>query len=352
MLELGINAQNQQVPVDSTIKAIELDGFNLFNDGNYKEALTKYTTAADMRQKMHKEKDTLYVADLVFQGKCFFRMKNMEDAIDRAKKTVDYYGTNFSKSDENYAFYIDNLALYQGSTGNYSDAENNSREAVTIYEKLLKNDNDLAVMLEHLAENCNENGKHGEAIKNELRALGILKTVYGEHSKKYLDETPYLKKYYEDNGNDDKAEKLQENIDRLTKEQDNSDILISEMFETPERCHVYNDNVRYVAIQYLDCDLKKTNTSAVPKILTEWSVKSDDITIEIDSTVTSLMATESGSPYFIAFIAATIEYDLDNNIKRVDAEGLKQIKQRVEAFYKRNKKTTGKIPAVEKWFKE
>ena len=348
---LCVNAQSQQTTLDSTARSLEKEGLYLFEREKYDEASTRYESAANMRQSMNIAQDTSYVRDMVFHAKCCYRTRKIKEAILRAQKVVDYYGTNISNSDEKYAFYIDNLALYQSTDGNFADAEAHSREAVNIYEKLMKNDNDLAIMLEHLAENCDGNGKHAEAIKHELRALNILKTVYGEHSDNYLSEVVYLKEYYENNGNKDKADRLQENIDRLTKEKDSSKIMFAEMFGTPERCHTYNPSVLSVAKQYLDCDLQKANINGVADVLMEWSATSSDICIDVDSTVTSFMKEKKDVLLFLAFMAAVTEHNLENNIKRIDVDGMKQVKLRVEDFYKRNKETFGRRPEIEKWFK-
>jgi len=353
MLSLHVSAQYLQIPIDSAAKAIEKEALSLFEQRNYGQALVRYESAANMRQKMSTEKDTIYEMDLLFQGKCYFHLKKIEEAVNKAEKLVDYYATNFSKTDFKYAFYIDNLGLYQASMGNFADAEKNSREAVGIYEKQMKNDDNLAVMLEHLAEDCNGNGKPSEAINHEIRALNILKTIYGEHSESYLEEIIYLKKYYENNNNADKAQKLQEIIDKLTKESDETSIKIPEMFATPERCHIYNSDALLGAKQYLDCDLKKIDESEISLGILLWTKTSADITIKVDSTMAPLFLDNNDDhPIFVAFMAAVTEYDLEHHMKKIDTTGLKLVKQRVEGFYRRNKATLGKCREIEKWFKE
>lgn len=352
ILSLCVNAQDLQVPTDSATRSLEKEALSLFEQENYGQALIRYESAATMRQKMSIPKDTMYKNDLLFQGKCYFRLKRIEEAVNRAQKLADYYAANFSNSDRDYAFYIDNLALYQGTAGNFVDAEKNSREAVHIYEQLIKNDFDLAIMLEHLAENCDGNGKPSEAINHEIRALNILKTIYGEHSDNYMDELIYLKKYYEDSNNVDKAQKLQETNDRLKQESKVSNIKIPEMFATPERCHLYNASVLSGAKQYLDCNLEKTNVSEISKAILLWTMTSADITVEVDSTMASLLGNTDHIPFFVAFMAAATEYSLENHIKKIDATGLKLVKQRVEGFYRRNKAVLKKCREFEKWLKK
>jgi len=297
ILSLYVNAQDQQVPTDSATRSIEKEALSLFEQKNYGQALIRYESAAIMRQKMNIPKDTMYQKNLLFQGKCYFRLRRIEEAVNRAQKLADYYAANFSNSDKDYAFYIDNLALYQASAGNFVDAEKNSREAVNIYEKLMKNDFDLAVILEHLAENCDGNGKPSESINHEIRALNILKAIYGEHSDDYLKEIVYLKKYYENNNNADKAQKLQETIDRLKKESEVTNIKIPEMFATPERCRLYNGSMLSGAKQYLDCNLKKTNVSEISEAILLWTKTSTDITVEVDSTMASFLGNIDYLPF-------------------------------------------------------
>jgi tetratricopeptide (TPR) repeat protein len=352
VLSLCVNAQDLQVPTDSATRSLEEEALSLFEQKNYGQALIRYESAAIMRQKMNIPKDTMYKKDLLFQGKCYFRLKRIEEAVNRAQKLADYYAANFSNSDRDYAFYIDNLALYQGAAGNFVDAEKNSREAVNIYEKLMKNDFDLAIILEHLAENCDGNGKPSEAVNHEIRALNILKTIYGEHSDEYLDEIVYLKRYYEDSNNVDKAQKLQETIDRLKKESEVTNIKIPEMFATSERCRLYNSSVLSGAKQYLDCNLKKTNVSEISEAILLWTKTSTDITVEVDSTMASFLGNTDYLPFFVAFMAAATEYSLENHLKEIDATGLKLIKQRVDGFYRRNKSALKKCRKFEKWLKE
>lgn len=352
VLSLCVNAQDLQVPTDSATRSLEKEALSLFVQESYGQALVRFESAATMRQKMNIPKDTMYQKDLLFQGKCYFRLKRLEEAINRAQKLADYYAANFSNSDRDYAFYIDNLALYQGAAGNFVDAEKNSREAVNIYEKFMKNDFDLAIMLEHLAENCDGNGKPSEAINHEMRALNILKTIYGEHSDYYLNEIIYLKKYYENSNNVYKAQKLQETIDRLKQESEITNIKIPEMFATPERCRLYNGSVLSGAKQYLDCNLKKTNVSEISEAILLWTSTSADITVELDSTMESFLGNTDYLPFFVAYMAAATEYSLENQIKKIDVTGLKLIKQRVEGFYRRNKAVLKKCREFEKWLKE
>ena len=352
ILSLCVNAQDLQTPTDSATRSIEKEAFSLFEQKNYGQALIRYESAAIMRQKLNIPKDTMYQKDLLFQGKCYFRLRRIDEAVDRAQKLVNLYATNFNKSDSVYTLYLDNLALYQASAGNFIDAEKNSREALIIYEKLMRNDFDLAIILEHLAESCDRNGKSSEAINHEIRALNILKTIYGEHSDDYLDEIVYLKKYYENNNNTDKAQKLQETIDRLKRESEVQDIKIPEMFATPGRCRLNNRNILSGAKQYLDCNLKKTNVSEISEAIILWTKTSTDIAVEVDSTMASFLGNTDYLPFFVAFMAAATEYSLENHIKEIDVPGLKLIKQRVDGFYRRNKAVLKKCREFEKWLKE
>ena len=352
ILSLYINAQDLQIPTDSATRSSEKEAFSLFKEKNYAQALIRYESAANMRQKMNIEKDSLFEKDLLFQGKCYFRLRRIDEAVDRAQKLVNHYTTNFNKSDSVYTIYLDNLALYQASAGNFVDAEKNSREALVIYEKLMRNDFDLAIILEHLAESCDKNSKYTEAIKHEMRALNILKTIYGEHSNDYLNEIVYLKKYYENNNNADKAQKLQETIDKLTEESKDSKIMIPEMFATPERCHLYNKSILAGAKQYLDCDLKKTNVLEISQAIISWSKTSEEIIVDFDSIIKPILENQDNLFLIVAIVGAMTEYALEHQIKEIDASGLKQVKPRVEAFYRRNKATLGKCRELEQWFKE
>jgi len=128
--------------------------------------------------------------------------------------------------------------------------------------------------------------------------------------------------------------------------------MIPEMFATPARCHLFNAGMLSGAKQYLDCDLKKTNVSDFSWEIILWADTSEDISINVDSTITSFLDKEGYRPLFVAFMSAATEYNLEHHIKEFDATGLKQVKQRIEGFYRRNKETLGKCREIEKWFKE
>ncbi len=82
---------------------------------------------------------------------------------------------------------------------------------MAIYETFGRHDNDLAIILFHLAENCYYTGNTAEAIKHEIRALNIFKSLYGEHSSEYVNELSYLAMYYEAAGKESDAVRVRKN---------------------------------------------------------------------------------------------------------------------------------------------
>jgi hypothetical protein len=61
------------------------------------------------------EKDSTYNLALLQKGKCYYRLKQYDDAVATAKKVCELYAANFSDHDGRYAFRLDNLALYQSA---------------------------------------------------------------------------------------------------------------------------------------------------------------------------------------------------------------------------------------------
>ena len=55
ILSLYINAQDLQIPTDSATRSSEKEAFSLFKEKNYAQALIRYESAANMRQKMNIE---------------------------------------------------------------------------------------------------------------------------------------------------------------------------------------------------------------------------------------------------------------------------------------------------------
>ena len=88
---------------------------------------------------------------------------------------------------------LDNYATYLGNGDNpdYELALKYGKDAMERYEKLQKNDFDLAVIALHLAENSYYAEKFADAVKYEIRGIQYFKTMFGEHSDEYVGELEF-----------------------------------------------------------------------------------------------------------------------------------------------------------------
>ena len=201
-------------------KAHELDSvaMRLFLEKDFLKSTEVRQQHLDVLRQLYGETDSTYIQAMVQLAKCYYRTERLPKAVEAAQRIVDLYGQNHSTTDRSYAFYLDNLALYQAANHQNEDALANSMKALDVYDKAGLHDVDLSIILMHVAENLHDQGRSEEAIRHELRALNIMRNEYGEHSEEYLNELPYLKAYYEKAGQTDKANKLQERITKLKEE--------------------------------------------------------------------------------------------------------------------------------------
>ena len=327
--------------------------FKLYLQSDFAKAIELKSKELAILKKIKGEKDSIYINGLIFLAKYHMKNEQPEKALSTAQMAADLYGKYLNQTDNNYAFVLDNLALYQNSCKQYATAEANSKKALDIYDKLGKNDQDLAVILMHVAENSFYNNNFADAVKYELRGLSVLKTLHGEHSKEYLEEIPYLGKYYEANGDKDKAGKLQASIDNLQKEYDNGTIDFPDDNElsTPEGCHKHNSDAYRIARYYLTNKLNAASMQQASSFIISWTTTSSDVNIAIGDLISQLMKTQSTMPYFIAYMAACTEYALKNDTKDLSIADNVKIMKRVLAFYAANAGMTGHVKLFDEYYR-
>lgn len=167
---MGMMAWAQNDPVTRE-QADKLDSvtLKLMNQERYADAIKAKERELAILKSLYGEKDTTYIKGLAFSAKLYYRDKQPKQAADIVEKALKLYAENISTSDELYAFYLDNLSMYQISTEEYGKAKENCRKALTIYEQQGKKNYDMAIMLMRMAEICHYNGDNQEAIKYELR---------------------------------------------------------------------------------------------------------------------------------------------------------------------------------------
>ena len=103
LLPLAVQAQDK-----NSILKMDSMAQQLYDRENYKkcvEVLHKQKALLD-------EKDSLYFANLRFQARCYFRMKDSDNAIKAAKAAVDNWEQYQDTNNVNYILMLDNYASY------------------------------------------------------------------------------------------------------------------------------------------------------------------------------------------------------------------------------------------------
>ncbi|MBR5687904.1 MAG: hypothetical protein IKX36_08090 [Prevotella sp.] len=352
---VGIHAQNTNITPDMLNEAYcaKLDSMALvmYSEKQYENALQLKLRQTEILKRMKGEGDADYIKCLGFLPKIYYRNNQIDKAIETTRKTVELWGQHVSDHDNLYAIFLDNLSLYQADAGKNKEALQNGLKSLSVYEKLLVNDDDMATILMHCAEYSWANGKMNDAVKYELRALDIIKDLQGELSDKYIDELEYLKRYYQDAGDTDNANKLDGRITELKKKAENKFNL--EDLATAEGCRYHNHEALACAQYLLDNPLDDPQIQQITSYILTWSVGSPDVNIVIESPITDVLNAEGESQHYLtAYIAACIDYCLTHKVKELDENGKKKVLWQLVNYYAANRHITGQVPALEQYLSE
>jgi len=299
----------------------------LMNQKRYEDAIKTKERELAILKALYGEKDTTYIKQFAFSAKLYYRNEQPDMAAKIIEQAAQLYADNVSNSDALYAFYLDNLSLYQSSNNEYDKAKENSRKALTIYEKLGQQDFDLAIILMHMAETSHYCGESQEALKYEIRSLNIIKKLCGEHSDEYIGELPFLQKYYQAVGDEKNAQRVGEKIEKLQKEKDDGFVDLPELieFKSAELCHEHNDDALKCIQYYLTHTIRAPQMEQAAQYIMAWSVASGDVNIVIGEEVGSLASSKESMPYLVGFMAAYSYVCLRDNVKDLNEAQLMDV---------------------------
>ena len=325
----------------------------LMNQKRYEDAIKTKERELAILKALYGEKDTTYIKQFVFSAKLYYRNEQPDMAAKIIEQAAQLYADNVSNSDALYAFYLDNLSLYQSSNNEYDKAKENSRKALTIYEKLGQQDFDLAIILMHMAETSHYCGESQEALKYEIRSLNIIKKLCGEHSDEYIGELPFLQKYYQAVGDEKNAQRVGEKIEKLQKEKDDGFVDLPELieFKSAELCHEHNDDALKCIQYYLTHTIRASQMEQAAQYIMAWSIASGDVNIVIGEEVGSLAASKESMPYLVGFMAAYSYVCLRDNVKDLNEAQLMDVFDILLQFYEPNSSLTGKVELLDKYLK-
>ena len=352
MMCLATWAQNDEI---TRAQADKLDSITvkLMNQERYEDAIKAKERELTILKSLYGENDSTYIRQLAFSAKLYYRNKQVKEAATIVEKAAQLYAENISNNDDLYAFYLDNLSLYQLSIEEYAKAKENCRKALTIYEQLGKKDYDLAIILMHMAEACHYNGETQDALKFELRALNTIKNVYGRHSDEYIGELPFLQKYYQALGDEKNAKEIEETISKLQKEKEDGIVDLPEptKFKSEEICREHNADAFKCIKYYLTHKLSASQINQTAQYIINWTDASGDVNIPVGEEMASLVTSEKTLPYFVAYLAAYSNYCLTENTKQLDEKFFAYAINILLQFYEPNSELTGKVELLENYLK-
>lgn len=352
MMCLAAWSQNEEMTREQADKLDSLT-IKLMNQERYEDAIKTKEQELAILKALYGDKDSTYICQLAFSAKLYYRNEQAEEAAKIVEHAAQLYADNISNNNDMYAFYLDNLSLYQISINEYGKAKENCRKALTIYEQLGKKDYDLAIILMHMAEASHFDGDTKEALKYELRSLNIIKNVYGRHSDEYIAELPFLQKYYEALDDQKNAKEIEETISMLKKEKEEGFVDLPEpiKFKSEEICREHNDDAFKCIEYYITHKLSAPQINQAAQYIINWSEASGDVSIPIGEEMASLMATKTSMPYFIAYLASYSYYCLTENTKQLDKKYFAYAIDILLQFYEPNSELTGKVELLENYLK-
>ena len=324
----------------------------LMEQKRYDDAIKAKERELVILKSLYGETDSTYIKQFAFSAKLYYRNEQAAEAASVIEKAANLYATHVSNNDAMYAYYLDNLSLYQLSTKDCAKAAENCRKALTIYEKLGRNDYDLAIILMHMAEASHDIDQTSEAIKYEIRSLNLIKKICGEHSDEYIDELPYLHKYYTAVNDEKNAKQVEDKITRLKKEKEDGIVDLPEpiIFKSAEECHEHNGDAFKCIKYYLTHKVSASQIDQAARYILNWSEASNDVTIYIGKEMAPL-ASEKNPAYLVAYIASCSYVCLTENMKELDEEHFIQAIDILLQFYKPNSQLTGKVELLENYLK-
>ena len=130
MCSLSSYSQNVNNP---EIHKMDSIARSYYNEEQYASAVHTYEELQKLLKADFTEGDSLIIDNYVKQARCYYRLKMFDKSVEIAKNVVELHKKYHGTDNNLYAFYLDNLSLYQGSANDYENALKNSQEAEAIY---------------------------------------------------------------------------------------------------------------------------------------------------------------------------------------------------------------------------
>lgn len=349
LMSLSLSA-NAQEDMAKRIDSLYVDGVTYLDDERYPTALRQFNTALNLLENNPIENRVkVFVAIKAATARCYFRMKQADKAIETAREYVALYGDSISDKDKSYASYMDNLACYLLET-DAQEALTWNTKAVALYTTIADAEDDLNVALIRQAEIYSKLEKPAEALKSQMQALIKIQSTYGEHSRKYLDELPYQIKYYEQNNEQARADKLSERYQKLKEEAESG--YVPRMIEfTAESAHENLDNMHMCARYLLTHKLDAPNMTEAIDYIMGWSAASTDVQIGLGEEEAKIMQDQTFGVLIVAYVAACCQYGIDRHTSEFSPEMYRYGFVSMINYYNNNTDILGNNPDLDTYLK-
>lgn len=253
---------------------------------------------------------------------------------------------------------LDNAGLYYLQAGETEKALKYSLAAQNSLQKIYGMDisKHMATIQIRLAEEYSALGKKQDAVVQEIKALNMLNQIYGMRSQEYIDELPYLAKYFKDAGQEKKATETDAKVEKLQKEYDDGVRDIpnpdSRDLTSPEECHKYRYEAYRCADYFLSHNLSEGNINIIPaciQYIIDWTKNSNDINAVVGEEEAKLMEQEKSLFYSVAYLAGCVKYAIENNDTTFSYDMYSSAMVDALNYYLSNRDFTGKVKYLEKY---
>ena len=143
------------------------------------------------------------------QGVAAAEQQNYQEAIRLLEQAKDGYYNLHNQEDEDYATYLNKLAIYYHNLGDYSKAVEYGTQVMEIFRSILGEQHpDYATSLNNLAFYYSSLGDYSKAVELETQDMEICRSVLGEQHPDYATSLSNLAGYYSSLGDYSKAVEL------------------------------------------------------------------------------------------------------------------------------------------------
>lgn len=302
--------------------------------------------------------DSVFITTETLLSRSYYRLTQAAKAAEAVEKILERMKKLGMTGSDTFAFMLDNAGLYYLSSGDNEKALQYSLAAQDSLMKVPGMDigKHMSAIQIRLAEEYSALGKKQDAVIQEIKALNMLDQIYGQHSQEYIDELPYLAKYFRDAGQEKKATETETKVDRLQKEFDDGVRDVPDPndrdLKSVDECHKYRYEAYRCADYYLSLNLNEgdiTQRQNCVQYLIDWSQNSNDIRIVFNEEGAKLLEDDKEMFYALAYVAGCVKYAIENNDTTFSYDMYSSAMVDALNYYVNNCELTGKVKYFDKY---